>query len=99
MWPILACVLAWGAKFSEHSVIIKDREECSLMLPGERRRSRLIQMVAVRAQQVAEICKVYRVPSLENVQACLMLNTLEGGRSDQYALFCEQVLIFNGICL
>ena len=38
-------------------------------------------MVAVRAQQVAEICKVYRVPSLENVQACLMLNVLEGGES------------------
>jgi len=35
----------------------------------------------VRAQQVAEICKVYRVPSLENVQACLMLNVLEGGES------------------
>jgi hypothetical protein len=80
--PILACVLAWGAKFSEHGVINRDRDECSINLPGERRRrSRLIQMVAVRAQQVAEICKVYRVPSLENVQACLMLNALEGGES------------------
>ena len=79
--PIVACVLAWGAKFSEHSVIHRDRDECSIGLLGERRRSRLIQMVAVRAQQVAEICKVYRVPSLENVQACLMLNVLEGGES------------------
>jgi hypothetical protein len=78
-WPILACVLAWGAKFSEHGIIAKDREECSVGLQGERKRSRLIQMVAVRAQSVAEICKVYRVPSLENVQACLMLNVLEGG--------------------
>lgn len=78
-WPILAGVLAWGAKFSEHSIIAKDREECSVGLQGERKRSRLIQMVAVRAQSVAEICKVYRVPSLENVQACLLLNSLEGG--------------------
>ena len=97
-WPILACVLAWGAKFSEHGIIAKDREECSVGLQGERKRSRLIQMVAVRAQSVAEICKVYRVPSLENVQACLMLDVLEGGESIRHVKGLSRELIAR-ICL
>lgn len=79
--PIIACILAWGAKFSEHPLIVADRQACSVDLPGGRQRSRLAQMMACRAQEVLETHKVFRVPSLENLQAALMMVPLVGRES------------------
>ncbi|GHJ86548.1 hypothetical protein NliqN6_2950 [Naganishia liquefaciens] len=75
---IIACVLAWGAKFSEHPLIVADRESCSAELTGGRKRSRLAQLMACRAQEVLETHKVFRTPSLESLQASLMMVSLAG---------------------
>lgn len=79
--PKLACILAWGSKFSEHPTIIKDREESSAGIPGERKRCRLSQVLVRRAANVAGVCGVWRVPSLEHAQVALLLNFLDGGES------------------
>ena len=79
--PIIAVILAWGAKFSEHPLIVADRQACSADLPGGRQRRRLAQMMACRAQEVLETHKVFRVPSLENLQAALMMVPLVGRES------------------
>ncbi|KAJ9110430.1 hypothetical protein QFC19_001555 [Naganishia cerealis] len=76
--PIIACILAWGAKFSEHPLIVADRQASSADLPAGRKRSRLAQMMSCRAQEVLETHKVFRVPSLENLQAALMMVPLVG---------------------
>lgn len=87
---LLAIVLAFGSLFSEHPLIIADREECSAAMrdelqPGQKRgvrvRSRLTQMMVLRAREVAEVNKAFRIPSVENIQAALLLDALMGGES------------------
>ena len=65
----VAVVLAWGAKFSEHPIIAMDREETSAGLGGGRSRSRLVRLLVVRAQEVLEANRAFRVPKVENLQA------------------------------
>ncbi|OXB38805.1 hypothetical protein J007_01408 [Cryptococcus neoformans] len=87
--PILATALAWGARFSDHPVIQQDRDECSQRRSaGEehgvqekgrgRKRSRLVQMAVIRAREVCEICRIWRIPSIDNVKALLNLDGLLG---------------------
>ncbi|OXG21701.1 hypothetical protein C366_01384 [Cryptococcus neoformans Tu401-1] len=87
--PILATALAWGARFSDHPVIQQDRDECSQRRSsGEehgvqekgrgRKRSRLMQMAVIRAREVCEICRIWRIPSIDNVKALLNLDGLLG---------------------
>lgn len=87
---LLAIVLTFGALFSDHRAIVEDREECSIAMQSElvdgqrrgvRKRSRLVQMMMLRAREVAEVNKAFRVPSVENIQASLLLDALLGGES------------------
>lgn len=63
-----------------------DRESCSAELTGGRKRSRLAQLMACRAQEVLETHKVFRTPSLESLQASLMMVSLAGRES---RTFCQ----------
>ena len=71
----VALVLAWGAKFSEHPIIAMDREETSALMMdrnregGSRSRSRLVRLLVVRAQEVLEANRAFRVAKVENLQA------------------------------
>ncbi|CED85154.1 Zn(2)-C6 fungal-type DNA-binding domain [Phaffia rhodozyma] len=79
---LMAVVLAYGAKFSEHQIIIDDREETTLMNAQRdgretgRMKSRLVSLLTARAQEVLETHRIYRVASLENVQAALLMEGL-----------------------
>lgn len=75
---LIATVLAWGAKFSEHPLITQDREECSRVLKNGRKRSRLAQMMSCRAQQILETDKVARLATLESLQTCFLMAVLQG---------------------
>ncbi|KAG8772426.1 hypothetical protein FRC15_002745 [Serendipita sp. 397] len=66
---LLVTVIAWGAKFSEHPLLVHDRA----MNAGKSRLSRLI---TKRAREVAEGEKVHRVPSCDNVIIALLLEPL-----------------------
>ncbi|KAG8809488.1 hypothetical protein FRC17_003423, partial [Serendipita sp. 399] len=66
---LLATVIAWGAKFSEHPLLVHDRG----MNDGKSRLSRLI---TKRAREVAEGEKVHRVPTADNVIVALLLEPL-----------------------
>ncbi|WVW82869.1 hypothetical protein I302_104881 [Kwoniella bestiolae CBS 10118] len=77
----LAIVLAYGARFSDHPIIHSDREECSSR-DGKslkpRQRSRMISLMVIRTREIAERNKVYRIPSLENANACFFMEHLLG---------------------
>lgn len=74
----VAAVLAWGAKFSEHPIIAMDREETSAGMERGRSRSRLVRLLVVRAQEVLEANRAFRVPKVENLQAALLIEGLLG---------------------
>lgn len=76
---VLACVLAWGAKFSEHPLIVADRQHHSKHLTNGRQRCRLAQLLASRAMQVLETDKVWRIATLANIQALVLFHSLHGG--------------------
>lgn len=73
---LIAVVLAWGAKFSEHPIIAMDREETTALEAGTvplggvpRSKSRLVRLLAIRAAEVLEANRAFRVAKLENIQA------------------------------
>lgn len=82
--PLLAVALAWGARFSDHPVIIADREEITSRLTGasgagmhgQPERSRLVQMMIIRAREVAEVNKAFRNAKVDNVRVAMLLESL-----------------------
>lgn len=80
----LAVVLALGAKFSEHPIIVMDRDQTSDPTvtvsingsPVTKRTSRLVRLLVARAQQVLEVHRAYRSPTIDNIQACLLMEGL-----------------------
>lgn len=87
---LLASVLAFGAKFADHPTFTADRDECAARDSDEadgsgrsrrgysRSRCRMAQLLAVRAREVGEVNKAFRIPSLANVQALILLEGLFG---------------------
>jgi hypothetical protein len=75
---LLAVVLAFGARFVDHNVFRVDREECTARDADAtgRSRSRIVQLLVVRAREVSEMNKSCRIPSLANAQAMLLLEGL-----------------------
>lgn len=69
---ILAAVLAWGAKFSDHPLIEIDRNAD----PSGAQRSRLAKSLIRKAWEIAEAEKVHCVPSVDSVVTCLLLDGL-----------------------
>lgn len=67
---LVATVLAWGAKFSEHSLLVADRRR-----PGGQ--SRLAKALVERARELAETMKVHRVPTTDNVLVALLMEPLQ----------------------
>ncbi|GJJ13338.1 hypothetical protein Clacol_007590 [Clathrus columnatus] len=69
---ILATVLAWGAKFSEHPLIVQDRNADTT----GKRRSRLAASLRNKAFEIAEAEKVHIVPSSDAIVVGLLLDGL-----------------------
>jgi hypothetical protein len=77
---LLAVVLAFGARFIDHDVFRADREECTARdIEGTGcPRSRLVQLLVIRAREVAEMNKSCRNATLANAQAMMLLEGLLG---------------------
>lgn len=67
---LVATVLAWGCKFSEHPLLVDDRKRPS----GQ---SSLAKAMVDRARDLAENMKVHRVPSADHVVICLLIEPLQ----------------------
>ncbi len=74
----VALILAWGARFSEHPIIVQDREECSRGLTNGRKRSRIVELLTFRYERIVELDALYRVYTVQNVLAVLSLMALKG---------------------
>jgi hypothetical protein len=68
---LMATVIAWGAKFSEHPLLVADR------LNSSTRQSGLAKTLIVRAREIAEALKVHRVPAAEHVVIALLIEPLQ----------------------
>ena len=67
---LVATVLAWGAKFSEHPLLVADRRR-----PGGQ--SSLARTAIDRARELAEAMKVHRVASTDHVVIGLLIEPLQ----------------------
>jgi hypothetical protein len=67
---LLATVIAWGAKFSEHPLLVQDRE-------GANGQSRLARTLVNRAREVAEAEKVHRISTVDHVVIALLIEPLQ----------------------
>jgi hypothetical protein len=67
---LLATVIAWGAKFSEHPLLVHDRDTNA-------GRSRICRILTRRAREVSEGEKIHRLPSFDNVIIALLLEPLQ----------------------
>ena len=68
---LLATVIAWGAKFSEHPLLVLDRSG------GPNGSSRLAKTLVNRAREVAEAEKVHRISSVDHVVIALLIEPLQ----------------------
>lgn len=71
---LVATVIAWGTKFSEHPLLVADRRR-----PGGQ--SMLAKALIDRAREVAEALKVHRISSADSVVICLLIEPLQSRRS------------------
>lgn len=81
---LLAVAIAVGARFSDHPVISADRTACrdrDVRQYGEGKcppRSRLVQMLVIRAREVVEVNKTHRIACLNNVQVLILAEAMCG---------------------
>jgi len=71
---LVATVIAWGTKFSEHPVLVADRKR-----PGGQ--SHLAKTLVDRARDLAEALKVHRIPTSDHVVISLLLEPLQNRAS------------------
>lgn len=67
---LVATVLAWGTKFSEHPLLVADRQR-----PGGQ--SLLAKTLIDRARDLAEALKVHRIPKVDHVVIGLLIEPLQ----------------------
>ncbi|KAH7913412.1 hypothetical protein BJ138DRAFT_1178081 [Hygrophoropsis aurantiaca] len=67
---LIATVLAWGAKFSEHPLLVADRKRNG----GQ---SLLAKTMIERTRELAESLKVHRIPTSDNVVIALLIEPLQ----------------------
>jgi hypothetical protein len=67
---LIATVLAWGAKFSEHPLLVADRERNG----GQ---SLLAKALINRTRELAESLKVHRIPNPNHVVISLLIEPLQ----------------------
>ncbi|CAE6414702.1 unnamed protein product [Rhizoctonia solani] len=68
---LIAVVLAWGAKFSEHPIIVHDRGA------SKDKSSILARALVRRAREVAEAERIFRIATPDNAIICLLLEPLQ----------------------
>jgi hypothetical protein len=85
---LMATVVAWGAKFSEHPLLVADR------LNSPTRQSSLAKTLIVRAREVAEALKVHRVPAAEHVVIALLIEPLQSRASNPPSSFHIDISFF-----
>jgi hypothetical protein len=67
---LIATVIAWGAKFSEHPLLVADRQRNG----GQ---SLLARTLIDRCREIAETTKVHRIPHKDHVVIALLIETLQ----------------------
>ncbi|KAL6308423.1 hypothetical protein BKA93DRAFT_815437 [Sparassis latifolia] len=67
---LIATVIAWGAKFSEHPLLIADRAR-------NNQQSLLAKALINRARDLAEDLKVHRIPSADHVVIALLIEPMQ----------------------
>ncbi|KAH0831925.1 hypothetical protein J3R83DRAFT_12808 [Lanmaoa asiatica] len=67
---LIATVIAWGAKFSEHPLLIADRQRNG----GQ---SLLARTLIDRCREIAEATKVHRIPHKDHVVIALLIETMQ----------------------
>jgi hypothetical protein len=72
---LVATVLAWGAKFSEHPLLVADRRR-----PGGQ--SLLAKTAIDRARELAESMKVHRIATHDHVVIGLLMEPLQSRESN-----------------
>ncbi|KAF8073810.1 hypothetical protein FPV67DRAFT_1479374 [Lyophyllum atratum] len=72
---LVATVLAWGTKFSEHPLLVADRRR-----PGGQ--SLLAKTLIDRARDLAEALKVHRIPKFDHVVIGLLIEPLQSQIAD-----------------
>lgn len=78
---LVATILAWGSKFSEHPLLVADRRR-----PGGQ--SLLAKTLIDRARDLAEALKVHRMPSPDHVVIGLLIEPLQ---SRKFALSARRI--------
>jgi hypothetical protein len=92
--PLLAIIIAWGSKFSDHDLLVKDRQQAHYdsstggysKLSTYTRSSSISRLLVDRAREVAEQEKVFRIPSPQNVVCCILLEPLQPLQSCRFCL-------------
>nr|VWO94904.1 Zn(2)-C6 fungal-type domain-containing protein [Ganoderma boninense] len=77
---LVAVVVAWGAKFSEHPLFVADRHQ-------NRNQSVFAKVLINRARDLAEDMKVHRVPSADHVVIALLIEPLQSQSVEDNAGF------------
>nr|GAT58784.1 predicted protein [Mycena chlorophos] len=72
---LVATVIAWGTKFSEHPLLVADRQRVG----GQ---SLLAKTLIDRSRDLAEALKVHRIPSSDHVVIGLLLEPLQNQNPD-----------------
>jgi hypothetical protein len=67
---LVAVVIAWGAKFSEHPLLVRDRARNN----GQ---SAIARTLIIRTRELAEDLKVHRVPSADHVVTALLIEPMQ----------------------
>ena len=70
----MATVIAWGSKFSEHPLLVADRQ----LHQGQGHFSKAL---IDRTRELAEALKVHRVPNSDHVVIGLLVETLQSRES------------------
>lgn len=95
----IALILAWGARFSEHPIIVQDREECSRGLPNGRKRSRIVELLTFRYERIVELDALYRVYNVQNVLGVLSLISLKGCKRVLTGFYNLMPLLIDSVCV
>ena len=74
---LVATVIAWGSKFSEHDLLVADRKR-----PGGQ--SFLAKSLIDRARDLAEALKVHRIPTTDHIVIALLIEPLQSRKCNQF---------------
>ncbi|KDN51297.1 hypothetical protein K437DRAFT_55129 [Tilletiaria anomala UBC 951] len=82
--PVLAMVLLWGAKFSDHPIIVEDRKECAEALqtiqknwPASRKRKAIGETAGVGSDPEEHLSKLLRQQGVSRISEHIFQRVLE----------------------